>query len=137
MKHSLLFLLLPLSVAFAQSDTMLSKEDQTMPWHSSVYLALGYGYPQGFRGELGFHLSHFVGFSVVYSSGNYLSFFPHDNELGVCGEITIPLYSKITPYLRGGTGFGGSPYSQLQNTYYSLSSGALISLTPVFQLRID
>ncbi|HET7152873.1 MAG TPA: hypothetical protein VFJ29_03840 [Candidatus Kapabacteria bacterium] len=139
MKRFLLlsFILLPALLRASESDTTLSKEDQTTPWRSSFYIAMGYGYPQGFRLDMGGHFKQNASIGLSFSSGNYLPYFPYDKELGAYLEVSIPLYSVITPYLRGRIGFGGSPYSDLVNTSYSLTGGALISLTPVFQWRIE
>lgn len=109
--------------------------DSLYSWRRSVYVAGGWGTPQGFRFELGYNFGEIVALALSFGIGDKWSRDPEEGTLAIIGSIRLPIRSfPFTPYLlfcRGGTFtiFGGS------DTYTLIYLGAMVELRSGIHLR--
>jgi hypothetical protein len=108
---------------------------ERMPWRNSVYLAAGWGTPQGFRFELGYNYGANLSLGFSFGIADMWSNDPGEGSIAVLGSFRFPIESSsITPYFLlcyGGTiaVFGGS------DTYTLINPGVIIPLKTWLQLR--
>ena len=130
-----------LSSPNAQSQTEIEKPVQksvteTYPWAWSIFLATGYGYPQGSRSELGFNFSNFLSAGLTFNIIDYWSRDPKEGMIGLMGRILLPQdnFPELTPYILvagGGTIsiFGGS------DSYIEVYIGIMYQIEKYLQFR--
>ncbi len=109
--------------------------DRLQPWRSSVFMAIGYGTPQGMRCELGYNIGSKLSMAFTFGIGDQWSRDPQEGMPGVSLTIRIPNFnSAAAPYvsiMRGTTLtiFGGP------DSYTQLCFGFITPLASAFQLR--
>jgi len=122
----------------ARADSLKRLErhlDSTYTWRSSVYIAAGWGIPQGARFELGYNFGKTVTLALSFGIGDNWSNDPAEGTLAIFGSLRFPSSSlPITPYLLICTGgtiaiFGGP------DTYTLIYVGTLVELSSGIHLR--
>jgi hypothetical protein len=79
--------------------------NKLLPWRSSMYLAAGYGFPQGLRGELGYNFGHILSFGLTFGIFDYWSRDPGEGTFGMTLKLFLPYKSlSFTPYLMYSSG---------------------------------
>lgn len=122
----------------AKADSLWKLEehlDSTHTWRNSVYLAGGWGTPQGARFELGYNFGETIALALSFGIADNWSRDPDEGTLAILGSIRFPTSSlPITPYFLICTGgtlsiFGGS------DTYTLIYLGTMVELSPGIHLR--
>ncbi len=114
-------------------DTVIVNCDNA--YHNMIYLACGYGVPQGMRIETGYNINRFISFALSFGIGDNWSRDPQEGTLAILGTLRVPIKSScLTPYLLICSGstlttFGGP------DRYILLNSGLMYEITSRFVLR--
>lgn len=119
-----------------QTETKGDTSQQTKQrgWQHTVFVASGWGTPQGMRTELGYTFEN-VSFGLTFGIGDNWSNDPGEGTLGMILNIHFPNQSEtFVPYMLLGYGgtiaiFGGP------DTYALVNFGAMIPITLGFNLR--
>ncbi len=113
-----------------------NEAERKPPWAGTVYLAGGWGRPQGVRIELGGNAGKYVFGGLCFGIGDTWSRDPDKGTFGVFlgMHFTGDQPGSFACYLMGAEGgtiaiFGGS------DRYRLINAGAMISLTPLITLR--
>ena len=123
--------------SFINDTTTVNSEqnDDSMPWHSSMYIAAGGGTPQGLRFELGYNFGTMFSLGLSTGHNDSWSNHPEQGTFAVLGSLRVPIHSSpITPYILLCT---GSTFNILSSNdeYYLLYFGGIVPLKPWLQLR--
>ncbi|MCX7737165.1 MAG: hypothetical protein N2319_10685 [Candidatus Kapabacteria bacterium] len=120
------------------SDSLRIKKahlDSIYSWRNSIYLAVGWGLPQGARFELGYNFGEILSFGISFGIGDNWSRDPAEGTFAILGSLRFPIESSpINPYLlicSGGTFsiFSGS------DSYILVYLGSLVKLSSGIHLR--
>lgn len=115
--------------------------DSTYSWRSSIYVAGGWGIPQGGRFELGYNFGQSVALGISFGIGDNWSGDPLGGTLAILGSIRFPIQSSpVIPYLLLCTGRTiylefFPPFAAGTNSYTLIYVGAMITVTAGIQLR--
>ncbi len=120
------------------SDSAMIKTEQpaeSTPWNNSVYMATGWGTPQGVRLELGYNIGSLLSLGLAMGYRDAWSNHPDQGTFAIIGSIRIPIHSSpVTPYVLICSGttlnFLGS-----DDSYWLIYFGGIISLKSWLQLR--
>jgi len=125
-------------------DSSNSKNENTFAWRNSPYIALGYGYPQGSRLEIGYNISSIISLGFIvgfndywskHSNRNFLE--PIDNSYGLAGKLFIPIESlNSIPYIfvAAGQNFSIFGFSNT-DSYIIFNIGMIVPVTKWLQIR--
>ncbi len=110
--------------------------DEEFPWESGVFVAAGYGFPQGFRSEVGYNMGRYFFAGLTFGIDDYWSHDPGEGTIGMVAGLHLPVsgFPYITPYALFCTGntltlFGGP------DTYSFINVGGMIPLVDRLTLR--
>jgi hypothetical protein len=111
------------------------KLDTLYPWHNSLFLAGGYGTPQGLRFELGYNIFTLFSLGISFGIHDNWSNNPGEGTFGFFGMLHFPFFNtKYTPYLLFCFGssiriFGG------EDSYALTYIGCTVPILPWLQCR--
>ena len=116
-------------------DSMRKREehlDDVYSWRKSMYLAGGWGVPQGFRFELGYNIDVNLGIGLVFGTGDAWS---GHSTLGILASVRLPKQSStIVPYVLVSVG-GTTDIFGNNDNYTLVDLGAIVPIKPWLQLR--
>jgi len=123
-------------------DSSNNSYENTFTWINSPYIALGYGYPQGIRFEIGYNILKYFSLGIIYNFNNYWiessgngTWGFNNKMIGLNCRIFLPYKSwYITPYLLISRGLNFSIFGT-SNSYTNIYLGTMIPVTKWLQLR--
>jgi hypothetical protein len=129
------------------SGTPLPKPDKNSTninemydWSSSLFLAAGWGFPQGIRTELGYNFGKNFMAGISFGIKDQWSKEPSEGFYGAMISLRIPTSSPFyTPYILLGAGgkfviFGGADNYKIINFGLMVSTKSAITIRPEFTL---
>jgi hypothetical protein len=109
--------------------------NEQLPWRSSFFVSAGYGYPQGFRGELGYNFGNIVSSGLNFGIFDYWSRDPAEGTLGIALKLFLPFKSiSFTPYLLFAAG-GTFSISGGSDSYKIFYLGSVFTIKPWLHVR--
>ena len=129
------------------SGTSLPKTDkdstninEMYDWSSSLFLAAGWGFPQGIRTELGYNFGKNFMAGISFGIRDQWTDEPSEGFYGAIISLRIPTSSPIyTPYILLGAGgkfviFGGADNYKMINLGLMITTKSAITIRPEFTL---
>ncbi|MCF8413078.1 MAG: hypothetical protein K9G44_06650 [Melioribacteraceae bacterium] len=112
--------------------------DQPDTAFSSVYLAYGFGYPQGSRYELGYHFTSNFALGLAVGANNYWSKNTGGGSIAILSQIGMDKInnSKLRPYLF--ISYGGKPtLTDFKDSFFLFYGGLSYQIEEWFLLRSE
>lgn len=106
------------------------------PWAGRIFLAGGYGYPQGVRADLGWNIGRVLFAGVTFGVRDHWSRDPEEGSVGFFGGLHLPVSrsAAFTPYLLVGNGGTVAIFGR-GDSYTYINLGAMLSMSERVVLR--
>ena len=118
------------------STVIFGEEAQNHKWANSIFIAGGFGYPQGLRLEVGYNLGEIVSLGLTYTSSDYWSRNPSEGKLGLLAKFSPwSEFLKWSPYIFYNHGRTFSIFGGRIDKYNLFYFGSMIPLQSWLHFR--